>query len=79
MEVFLNFILATSIEGIHLGMAELGATQSSQVAIFDGLMESNLLFLTGNTDAVYASTFLKGILLRGLAASIGIEKGKPSC
>ena len=58
MEVFLNFIPATSIEGIRLGMEELGATQSNQVVIFDGLMESNSLFLTGNTDTVYASVIL---------------------
>ena len=57
-EVFLNFIPATSIEGIRLGMEELGATQSNQVAIFDALMESNSLFLTGNTDTVYASVIL---------------------
>lgn len=58
VEVFLNFIPATSIEGIRLGMEELGVTQSNQVAIFDGLMESNSLFLTGNTDTVYASVIL---------------------
>lgn len=58
MEVFLNFIPATSIEGIRLGMVELGATQSNQVVIFDQLMDSDPLFLTGNTDTVYASVIL---------------------
>jgi len=58
VEVFLNFIPATSIEGVRLGMQELGATKSNQVVIFDTLMDSESLFLTGNTDTVYASVIL---------------------
>lgn len=58
MEVFLNFIPATSVEGMRLGMAELGVAKFNQVGIFDNLMESNSLFLTGNTDTVYASAIL---------------------
>jgi hypothetical protein len=58
VEVFLNFIPATSIEGIRLGMAEVGATKSNQCVIFDKLMDSDPLFLTGNTDTVYASVML---------------------
>ena len=58
VEVFLNFIPATSIEGIRLGMAEVGASKSNQCVIFDKLMDSNPLFLTGNTDTVYASVML---------------------
>jgi hypothetical protein len=58
VDVFLNFIPATSIEGIRLGMAEIGAADSNQVVLFDSLMDSNSLFLTGNTDTVYASAIL---------------------
>jgi hypothetical protein len=58
VEVFLNFIPATSIEGIRLGMEEIGATKSNQALIFDQLMDSNPLFLTGNTDTVYVSVIL---------------------
>jgi len=58
VEVFLNFIPATSIEGIRLGMEEMKATQSNQVLLFDKLMDSDPLFLTGNTDTVYASVIL---------------------
>lgn len=58
VEVFLNFIPATSIEGIRRGMKELGVTKSNQCAIFDSLMDSESLFLTGNTDTVYASVML---------------------
>lgn len=58
VEVFLNGIPATSIEGLRLGMEELGAKKSNQVVLMDQLMDSNPLFLTGNTDTVYASAFL---------------------
>lgn len=58
VETFLNFIPASSLEGMRTGMAELGATQSNQVVIFDHLLDSNPLFLTGNTDTVYASVIL---------------------
>jgi len=58
MEVFLNFIPATSVEGIRLGMEEMNATRSNQCVVFDKLMDSDPLFLTGNTDTVYASVML---------------------
>jgi hypothetical protein len=58
VETFLNGIPATSIEGIRLGLEEAGANTSNQVVIFDELMDSNPLFLTGNTSTVYATTFL---------------------
>ena len=58
VEVFLNFIPATSIEAIRLGMKDLGATKSNQCLIFDDLMDSDPIFLTGNTDTVYASVML---------------------
>jgi hypothetical protein len=58
VETFLNFIPAASIEGLRRGLAELGANTSNQVVIFDGLMDSNPLFLTGNTDTVYALAML---------------------
>ncbi len=58
VEVFLNFIPAASVEAIRLGNAEMGATKSNQVVIMDELMDSSPLFLTGNTDTVYASAML---------------------
>src|SRR5262245_35695149 len=58
VEVFLNFIPATSIEGLRLGNVELGAAKSNQVLIFDQLLDSAPLMLTGNTDTVYCSAFL---------------------
>jgi hypothetical protein len=58
VEVFLNFIPAASLESMRVGAASLGATQSNQAIIFDQLMDSNPLFLTGNTDTVYCMTML---------------------
>lgn len=53
VEVFLNFIPAASVEAIRLGNADLGATKSNHAVIFDQLLDSNPLLLTGNTDTVY--------------------------
>jgi len=58
IDVFLNFIPATSIEGIRLGMKSVGVDNSNEVLIFDNLMDSTPLFLTGNTDTVYACAML---------------------
>lgn len=58
VEAFLNFIPATSMEGIRRGMASSGLTSSNQLMIFDDLMDSNPLFLTGNTGTVYVSGIL---------------------
>ena len=58
VDVFLNFIPATSVEGIRLGMKSMGVEKSNQVLVFDDLMDSNPLFLTGNTDTVYAAAML---------------------
>ena len=41
-----------------LGNVERGATKSNQAVIFDQLLDSNPLLLTGNTDTVYCSAFL---------------------
>src|SRR5512134_3663697 len=58
VEVFLNFIPAASIEGLRLGNVERGATRSNQAAIYDQLLDSAPLLLTGNTDTVYCAAFL---------------------
>ena len=56
-EAFLNGIPATSIEGLRLGQIDLGATASNQAVLFDQLMDSTPLWLTGNTDTVYCTLF----------------------
>ena len=61
VEVFLNFIPASSMEGLRLGAIEtVGGKdiKSNQAIIFDQLMDSNPLYLTGNTDTVYCMVFL---------------------
>ncbi len=58
VETFLNGIPMTSIEGLREGIATIGADAPNKVAIFEQLMDSSGLFLTGNTDTVYATTFL---------------------
>ena len=57
VETFLNGMAATSIDMIRIGMEEIGATQFSHCVIFDKLMDSNPIFLTGNTDTVYCLNF----------------------
>jgi hypothetical protein len=58
VEVFLSTIPAASLEAIRSGLESVGATASNIVVIFDDLMDSNSLFLTGNTDMVYALAIL---------------------
>jgi len=61
VEVFLNFIPASSMEGLRLGaIATVGGSEikSNQAIIMDQLMDSNPLYLTGNTDTVYCMVFL---------------------
>jgi hypothetical protein len=58
VETFLHGMPAASVEGLRLGQVSLGAESSNQVVIFDQLMDSKPLFLTGNTDTVYATVFL---------------------
>lgn len=57
VDVFLNFIPATSIEGLRLGMIELGVDDYNQVMVLDKLLDAKGLFLTGNASTVYASAF----------------------
>ena len=57
VEVFLNFIPATSIEGLRQGMKELGVDDYNKVMVMDNLMDATSLFLTGNASTVYASAF----------------------
>ncbi len=58
MEAFLSTIPMASIEAMRLANVEMGVTSSNYIMIFDDLMDSAPLFLTGNTDTVYASGIL---------------------
>jgi hypothetical protein len=56
VETFLSGMPAANLEAFRRGQASLGV-KYNQVLIFDQLMDSNSLFLTGNTDTVYCSAF----------------------
>jgi len=54
VEAFLNAMPGASVNALVKGPRELGVTASNQVLIFDELMSSESLFLTGNTSTLYA-------------------------
>lgn len=58
VEAFLNFVPMASLEALRRGQQSLGLSDPNQVLLFSNLMDSNSLFLTGNTDTVYASAML---------------------
>ena len=58
VETFLSGIPAASLEAFRLGVASIGAQRSNQAVVMDRLLDSDPLFLTGNTSTVYASVFL---------------------
>ena len=58
VEVFLNFVPAASMEALRLSNIERGASKTNQGVIFDQLLDSSPLMLTGNTDTVYLGCFL---------------------
>lgn len=58
VEVFLQCVPAASMEGLRAGLADIGCDAAHKVLIADRLLDSNPLFLTGNTDTVYALTML---------------------
>lgn len=57
-EVFLNFIPAASLEAVRRGLKTVDVSRSNQVLMFDQLLDSSPLFLTGNTDTVYSIVML---------------------
>jgi hypothetical protein len=58
VDVFLDEMRAASMFALRKGHRELGITRSNQVVIFENLMDSRSLWLTGNTETVYGSTFM---------------------
>ncbi len=58
VEAFLQCVPAASLEAMRAGMVGLGIDACNKVAIADDLLDSNPLFLTGNTDTVYVSGIL---------------------
>jgi hypothetical protein len=57
VETFLNGMPATSLAGLNRGLRGIGIDTCNKICIF-AMLDSNSLFLTGNTDTVYATTTL---------------------
>ena len=53
-EAFLDMVPLASIEGLRRGMESVGVDASHKILLYNDLMDSNSLFLTGNTDTIYA-------------------------
>ena len=58
VEAFLSGVPAASLEALRVGQAGIGAKDSNQVVILDQFMDSQPLFLTGNSSTVYTIAFL---------------------
>ncbi len=58
LQALLNGMPASNFEAGRIGHIDLGQEKANQVILFDGLMDSNSLFLTGNAGTVYATAFL---------------------
>jgi len=53
VEAFLNCVPAASMQAMIVGLESLGLDACNKALIADDLLDSNALFLTGNTDTVY--------------------------
>ncbi len=58
VQVFLNSIPAMSVATLREGQASVGADMCNKICIWDNLMDSKSLLLTGNTSTMYAVGFL---------------------
>ena len=57
VEVFLNGVPMASIHALVEGFKSIGVTEANHMIVTDKLMDSNPLFLTANTDTVYAFSY----------------------
>jgi hypothetical protein len=57
VEAFLSGMPGVSLVGMRTGFRKLGAVNGT-ILVFENLLDSRSLFLTGNTDSVYFSTWL---------------------
>src|SRR5450755_5026184 len=52
VQVFLNAMPGASLVGMRTGFRKMGALNNS-ILLFENLLDSKALFLTGNTDSIY--------------------------
>lgn len=58
VEVFINMIPAVSMFNLRKGQRDMGATEYNQILIWEELMDSKSLVLTGNNTSLYTWGFL---------------------
>lgn len=58
VNVYLNSIPALSVNALREGQAAMGADACHKICIWDNLMDSKSILLTGNTSTMYAVGFL---------------------
>ena len=58
VNVYLNSIPALSANALREGQAAMGAVKANEICIWDNLMDSKTILLTGNTSTMYAVGFL---------------------
>jgi len=58
VNVYINSIPALSVNALREGQAAAGCVTSNQICIWDNLMNSTTVLLTGNTSTMYAVGFL---------------------
>jgi hypothetical protein len=58
IDVFMNTCPGASLVAMREGLRSVGVTNNNSVIVFESLMDSKSLFLTPNTETVYAITWL---------------------
>ena len=58
VESFLNAMPGASMEAFRAGLASQGVDNNQSILIFEDLMDSHSLFLTGNTESIYNLAWL---------------------
>lgn len=53
VDAFLNAMPGASVEAFRAGLASQGADNNQSILVFENLMDSRSLFLTGNTESIY--------------------------
>ena len=73
VNVYLNSIPALSVNALREGQAAMGADTCHKICIWDNLMDSKTILLTGNTSTMYAVGFLD--LVKDGPTVIDLPKG----
>ena len=73
VNVYINSIPALSVNALRDGQAAMGADTCNKICIWDNLMDSKSILLTGNTSTMYAVGFLD--LLKDGPTVVDLPKG----